>query len=134
MGGRIVIVGSGETAPTMVKVHRSLIEQAGPGAGAMLDTPFGFQANADDLTEKVLEYFSDSVGTRLEVARWRRRDEPVAERERSLALLAALLVRLRRSGQPDVRPAAVAGHARFPGHSSTWSVAAAPSCSAARPR
>lgn len=87
MGGRIVIVGSGETAPTMVKVHRSLIEQAGPGAGAMLDTPFGFQANADDLTEKVLEYFSDSVGTRLEVARWRRRDEPVAERERSLALL-----------------------------------------------
>jgi cyanophycinase-like exopeptidase len=71
----------------MVKVHRALIEQAGPGAGAMLDTPFGFQANADDLTEKVLEYFADSVGTRLEVARWRRRDEPVADRERSLALL-----------------------------------------------
>ena len=87
MGGRIVIVGSGETAPTMVKVHRALIEQAGTGAGAMLDTPFGFQANADDLTEKVLEYFADSVGARLEVARWRRRDEPVADRERSLALL-----------------------------------------------
>lgn len=87
MGGRIVIVGSGETAPTMVKVHRALIEQAGPGAKAMLDTPFGFQANADDLTEKVLEYFADSVGSRLEVARWRRRDEPVADRERSLALL-----------------------------------------------
>lgn len=87
MGGRIVIVGSGETAPTMVKVHRALIEQAGPGARAMLDTPFGFQANADDLTEKVLEYFGDSVGSRLEVARWRRRDEPVADRERSLALL-----------------------------------------------
>ena len=88
MGGRIVIVGSGETAPTMVKVHRVLIEQAGAGARAMLDTPFGFQANADDLTEKVLEYFADSVGERLEVARWRRRDEPVADRERSLALLA----------------------------------------------
>ncbi len=87
MGGRIVIVGSGETAPTMVKVHRALIEQAGAGASAMLDTPFGFQANADDLTEKVLEYFADSVGVRLEVARWRRRDEPVADRERSLALL-----------------------------------------------
>jgi hypothetical protein len=71
----------------MVKVHRALIEQAGPGASAMLDTPFGFQANADDLTEKVLEYFADSVGARLEVARWRRRDEPVADRERSLALL-----------------------------------------------
>ena len=87
MSGRIVIMGSGETAPTMVKVHRALIEHAGPGTRAMLDTPFGFQANADDLTDKVREYFAESVGTPLEVARWRRRDEPVATRERSLALL-----------------------------------------------
>ncbi len=87
MLGRIVIMGSGETAPTMVKVHRALIEAAGPGSRAMLDTPFGFQANADDLTEKVQEYFAASVGTPLEVARWRRRDEPVADRERAIALL-----------------------------------------------
>ena len=87
MSGRIVIMGSGETAPTMVKVHRGLIEQSGPGSRAMLDTPFGFQANADDLTEKVQEYFADSVGTRLEVARWRRRDDPVSDRERTLSLL-----------------------------------------------
>ena len=71
----------------MVKVHRALLAEAGAGARAMLDTPFGFQANADDLTEKLLEYFADSVGTVLDVARWRRRDEPVAARERSLALL-----------------------------------------------
>jgi len=88
MLGRIVIMGSGETAPTMVKVHRALIEAAGPGARAMLDTPFGFQANADDLTEKVQEYFASSVGTPLEAARWRRSDEPVADRERAIALLA----------------------------------------------
>ncbi len=87
MGGRIVIVGSGETAPTMVKVHRALLEESGMGSKAMLDTPFGFQANADDLTGKVLEYFADSVGVPLEVARWRRRDDPVADRERTLALL-----------------------------------------------
>jgi hypothetical protein len=80
-------MGSGETAPTMVKVHRMLLQEAGPGARAMLDTPFGFQANADDLTEKILEYFAESVGTVLEVARWRRRDEAVAVRERTLALL-----------------------------------------------
>jgi cyanophycinase-like exopeptidase len=84
---RIVIVGSGETAPTMVKVHRRLLEDAGPGARVMLDTPFGFQANADDLTRKIGMYFTDSVGVSLEVARWRRSDAPVAERERSLALL-----------------------------------------------
>ena len=87
MSGRLVIMGSGESAPTMVKVHRALIEESGPGARAMLDTPFGFQANADDLTEKLLEYFAAAVGTTLEVARWRRRDESTATRERALALL-----------------------------------------------
>ena len=87
MRGRLVIVGSGETAPTMVKVHREVIGSSGPGATVMLDTPFGFQVNADDLTEKILEYFRDSVGARLDVARWRSRDEPVNERERALALL-----------------------------------------------
>ncbi len=87
MTGRLVIMGSGESAPTMVKVHRALIEESGAGARAMLDTPFGFQANADDLTDKLLEYFAAAVGVTLEVARWRRRDESTATRERALALL-----------------------------------------------
>ena len=87
MTARLVIVGSGETAPTMVKVHRTLLQEAGPGARVLLDTPYGFQANADDLTGKIGAYFAESVGVSLEVARWRRRDAPVAERERSLALL-----------------------------------------------
>lgn len=85
--GRLVIIGSGETAPTMVKLHRSVIEQSPAGPRSMLDTPFGFQANADDLTAKVQEYFADAVGFPIEVARWRRRDEPASERERSLALV-----------------------------------------------
>lgn len=87
MSGRIVIVGSGETSPTMVKAHRTLMEQAGEGTRIMLDTPFGFQANADDLTEKIQEYFAQSVGIPVGVARWRRRDESVASRERALGQL-----------------------------------------------
>lgn len=87
MAGRLVIIGSGETAPTMVKLHRAVIEQSPVGPRAMLDTPFGFQANADDLTAKVQEYFADAVGFPIEVARWRRRDEPASVRERSLALV-----------------------------------------------
>ena len=87
MPARLVIIGSGETSPTMVKVHRELLATAGGGNSAMLDTPFGFQANADDLTDKIGEYFRDSVGVDIAVASWRRRDEPVASRERALALL-----------------------------------------------
>ncbi|MFM9049065.1 MAG: hypothetical protein ACKOMX_03350, partial [Actinomycetota bacterium] len=88
MAARLVIIGSGETAPTMVKVHRELLGSKGPGPAALIDTPFGFQVNADDLTDKILEYFRDSVGVDLDVVRWRRSDEPVIDRERALALLA----------------------------------------------
>ena len=47
----LTIMGSGETAPTMVKVHRSVVEQLGPGPvhGLLLDTPFGFQTNATEI-------------------------------------------------------------------------------------
>lgn len=54
----------------------------------MVDTPYGFQANADDLTDKIREYFVQSVGSNVTPARWRRRDDPTAEREKTLALLA----------------------------------------------
>ena len=85
MPARLVIIGSGETSPTMVKVHRELLSGVPAGELSMLDTPFGFQANADDLTDKIAEYFRDSVGTDLGVASWRRRAEPAAVRERALA-------------------------------------------------
>ncbi|HEY6794714.1 MAG TPA: hypothetical protein VI248_08530 [Kineosporiaceae bacterium] len=84
----LVVMGSGETAPTMVKVHRQIFAAtAGDGPAVLLDTPFGFQLNADDLVEKTLGYFAASVGARVEAARWRRADAPVAEAEGTLALL-----------------------------------------------
>lgn len=86
MPARLVIIGSGETSPTMVKLHRELLAAA-PGVAAMLDTPFGFQVNADDLTDKIRGYFSESVGRDIDVARWRRRDEPATIRERALATM-----------------------------------------------
>ena len=66
----LTIMGSGETAPTMVKAHRAVVERFGPGPvhGILLDTPFGFQVNADDLSARAVAYFSESVGAQLEVA------------------------------------------------------------------
>jgi hypothetical protein len=56
-------MGSGETAPTMVKVHRAVKERLGPDAsGVLLDTPYGFQRNADDLSARAVAYFAESVG------------------------------------------------------------------------
>ncbi|HXQ42994.1 MAG TPA: hypothetical protein VN816_00005, partial [Acidimicrobiales bacterium] len=66
----LTIMGSGETAPTMIKVHRSVVGRLGPGPvhGVLLDTPFGFQTNAPEIAARAVAYFRDSVGATLEVA------------------------------------------------------------------
>jgi cyanophycinase-like exopeptidase len=65
----LTIMGSGETAPTMMKHHRDLIARLGAAARAVvLDTPYGFQANAAELATRAQEYFRQSVGHPIEVA------------------------------------------------------------------
>ena len=69
----LTIMGSGETAPTMVKPHRTVFERLEAGApGAVpavfLDTPFGFQENADELSAKTVAYFETSLTRTIGVA------------------------------------------------------------------
>ena len=71
MARLLVIMGSGETSPTMSKVHRDLLDRVGPGPAVMLDTPFGFQENADDISSKALAYFKGSVQRELVVVSFR---------------------------------------------------------------
>ncbi|MBV8387154.1 MAG: hypothetical protein JO155_10215, partial [Acidimicrobiia bacterium] len=76
----LTIMGSGETSPTMVKVHRELLQRVGGGPAVVLDTPFGFQENADEITAKAQTYFRESVGAELGVAsyRWGATEDTVA--------------------------------------------------------
>ena len=71
----LAIMGSGETAPTMAKVHRALFDRLGPSpvAAAIVDTPYGFQENADELSARTVEFFATSVGNPVEVASFRTR-------------------------------------------------------------
>ncbi len=84
---RLVVMGSGETAPTMVRVHRRIFADTGAGPAVMLDTPFAFQLNADELLARILAYFAQSIGRPVEVVRWRRHDAPTLDQEKALALL-----------------------------------------------
>ena len=72
----LAIMGSGETAPTMAKVHRALFARLGPDPvpAVILDTPYGFQENADDLSAKTVQFFAESVGRTVTVASFRSRD------------------------------------------------------------
>jgi hypothetical protein len=87
----LAIMGSGETAPTMIKPHRQLFDQLGPRPvpAVLLDTPYGFQANADDISARAVDYFRASVGRTVEPIELRRVEggDPVA-REAALARLA----------------------------------------------
>ena len=78
----LVVMGSGETSPTMVKTHREVLGRLGPPPvpAVLLDTPFGFQANADDLTARAVDYFRESVGQEMGVASFRLAEgaDPVA--------------------------------------------------------
>lgn len=87
MSGLLVIMGSGETAPTMVKPHRSLFERVGDRAAVLLDTPYGFQSNADDISARAMAYFAASVGRTVDVVSWRTVPEPGLVRERAMATL-----------------------------------------------
>ncbi len=104
----LAIMGSGETAPTMAKVHRALFErlaaaEAGGSAGglaagghgtaaraapipaAILDTPYGFQENADELSGRTVEFFAASVGRPVAVASYRSQDVDAVTRATALA-------------------------------------------------
>jgi peptidase E len=63
-------MGSGETSPTMVTPHQQILASLGKVSElklSIVDTPFGFQENADDLTEKLIDFFAQSVGAKAGV-------------------------------------------------------------------
>ena len=66
----LAIIGSGETSPTMVTVHRDLVARLGLTApqAIVLATPYAFQENAVDVSARAQRYFADSIGLRVRVA------------------------------------------------------------------
>ena len=87
--GRLVIMGSGETAPTMIKTHRMLLESVPEGLAVLLDTPYGFQENAEDITARARHYFRTSVGREVSAAGWRSADLDGLPREQALTAVRA---------------------------------------------
>ena len=86
----LTILGSGETSPTMVTPHQRTFARLGTDVRAvLLDSPYGFQENADELTEKAQQYFRESVGREVEAVTFR--SAPPAD----AALHAAEMARLR---------------------------------------
>ncbi len=86
----LVIMGSGETSPTMVTIHKALTARLGPGqpSAILLDTPYAFQENASDISARSQAYFARSVGLKVTVVS--DADRPAAENPAAPAALAAI--------------------------------------------
>jgi hypothetical protein len=71
----------------MVKTHRALLDRLGPApaTATLVDTPFGFQMNADDICARAAAYFRESVGQEIEVISFRRAGGAPIEAERAAA-------------------------------------------------
>ena len=82
-------MGSGETTATMVPVHRSVLERFPTRPlVAVVDTPYGFQENADELTRRTRDYFRTSLPMAdITVASLRSLRLAAPDRERALDAL-----------------------------------------------
>jgi hypothetical protein len=63
--GVLALLGSGETAPGMTKIHRELLETIAELEAVNLDSAYGFQLNVPQMSEKLEEYFATSLNVTL---------------------------------------------------------------------
>jgi hypothetical protein len=107
--GVLALLGSGETAPGMTKVHRQLLKRLGDVRAVNLDTAYGFQENVPQMTEKLLNYFETSLHvefTPLHFTSYERSSE--LERTIFKQQVRGGVVRVRGARQPQLRDGAVA--------------------------
>jgi len=68
----------------MARVHRLLVERLGapPGNAVLLDSPYGFSGNADEISLRTVGYFRN-LQIPVDVSLWPAADD-VLRRERAL--------------------------------------------------
>ena len=74
--GAIAILGSGETSPNLVSVHREMISRLQKITNPLIiNSPFGFQENADILSDKLKEFFKSSLNLDTNILSYRKPNE-----------------------------------------------------------
>ncbi|MGB8648543.1 MAG: hypothetical protein WCF84_25125 [Anaerolineae bacterium] len=77
--GTITLMGSGEMADSMSRVHRKILtEIQEPVRPVFIDTPAGFELNADEISAKAVEYFAQRFALDLQVVRFKNKAQASA--------------------------------------------------------
>ena len=70
--GIIALMGSGELTGTMVEVYKELLSKLPSFPQAVfLDTPAGFELNADLISERAVDYFHRHINQSLAIASYK---------------------------------------------------------------
>lgn len=80
--GVIALLGSGETAPGMTKIHREIFSRLQHLNAVILDTTYGFQENVPQMSKKLEDYFSTSLNVEIETLHFSSYDD-ASELDRS---------------------------------------------------
>lgn len=88
ISGTITLMGSGEIAESMRKVHLAILSRiTGRVRAVFLDTPAGFQLNVDEISARAVEYFQHHLGIPLAVASYKSNQISHVETEQALIKL-----------------------------------------------
>lgn len=69
MSRTFALMGSGENSPVMVTPHQKIIKSTGEDLNPVnLNTPYGFQENIAELSEKIEKYFEINVGIKIKTS------------------------------------------------------------------
>lgn len=86
--GVIALMGSGELTPTMVEVHKDLLQPYYPSPRAVfLDTPAGFQLNVDEISARAGDYFRRHVQKPIKTVSYKSKNVPLLEAEKTFTEL-----------------------------------------------
>lgn len=87
--GTITLIGSGEFGQGMAHVYRAILARAGAAPTAVfLDTPAGFELNADAISAKAANYFSQRLNLVLQPVSFKNKNQATAlEIEAALRVL-----------------------------------------------
>ena len=101
MSGLVAIIGSGELGESMRSTHRRVLDHTGADSVTLLDSPYGFQENADALTERMVAHFRNAFDAKVEVASLRRPHASLAEGQEFLDAIGRAQVVFAGPGSPS---------------------------------
>jgi cyanophycinase-like exopeptidase len=98
----LTLIGSGETAAGMTKVHRALLQGLGePAKAVFLETPAGFELGVGAIRERFREYAERKLGVAFAAAPYHRPDDDPALHAAALAAVAGANYIMAGPGSPS---------------------------------